>query len=245
MINNRPYIDLEKYVDLQGFDNLHSEICKGIATARSCIIDGNQIINPGSINPHGQGYKVKPLYDAYSIWQSLPDTDPLKIAGKELDYNQLTTYLKFAFGGYDLYSHYDILESDFESNGLSEVANHFPNLINWIFSFKTSGIFSSLHSSTLFVLEAGGIPWEHFDPEVSNDEHGMMPEFIHIKTDLDRPFYLLDPETKTRTYINTRVAWWDEREWHGGEPINRSTYTLRINGRFTDSFKRKILEQDV
>lgn len=240
MINNQPYIDLEKYIDLKKFDSLHPEICKGIASARSYIIDGNHTINPGSINPYGQGYKIKPLYDAYSVWQSLADTDPLKIAGKDLSYNQLTTYLKFAFGGYDLYSHYKILDSDFEVDNLGEVANHFPNLINWIFSFKTSNIFSSLHSSTLFVLEAGGIPWEHFDPETSEED--FMPEFIHIKTDIERPFYIIDPVTNTRTYITTRVAWWDERKWHGGEPINRPTYTLRINGRFSDEFKRKVFK---
>jgi hypothetical protein len=91
-------------------------------------------------------------------------------------------------------------------------------------------------------LEAGGIPWEHCDPESTADEgEDFIPEFIHIKTDLDRPFYMIDQVAKERKYINTRVAWWNERDWHGGEPINRPTYTLRINGRFSDDFKQKIL----
>jgi len=244
-INGIPYLDLEKHVDLQVFDSLHSEICRGISTARPFIIDGNHKINLGSINPHAQGYKIQPLYEKFSHWESLADTDPLKIAGKDLNHNQLTTYLKYAFGGYDLYAHYDILEPNFETNGLSELSNHFPNLIKWIFDFKTLEIFESLHSATLFVLEAGGIPWEHFDPEVSNNEKEILSEFIHFKTDLDRPFYLFDSEQNSRTYVNTRVAWWNESDWHGGEPILRSTYTLRINGIFTDSFKKRILEQDV
>jgi len=243
MINNRLYIDLAKHVDLTEFDSLHPEICKGIATAKSLSIDGNQIINPGSINPCSQGYKVNPLYEIYSLWNSLPDTDPLKISGKDLNYNQLTAYLKFAFGGYDLYSIYKILDVDFQNNGVGELNEHFPNLVNWILNFETSGIFKSLHSATLMTLEAGGVPWEHFDPETDEeDEEEWRPEFIHIKTDLDRPFYVLDPLTNIRTYITTRVAWWDEREWHGGDPINRPTYTLRINGRFSDDFKRRILE---
>jgi hypothetical protein len=241
MIYNRPYIDLTKYIDLESFDSLHSEISRGIVTARPFIIDGNHKINPGSINPTGQGYKVKPLYNAYSEWESLPEDNPLKVAGNSLTYNQLTTYLKYAFGGYDLYSHYDVLEYGPENNS-EKVGEHFPNLLKWILDFKENGIFSILHSATIFVLEAGGIPWEHYDPEYSDSDKDFIPEFIHIKTDIERPFYLFDPNTQTRTYINTRVAWWDERDWHGGEPINRSTYTLRINGRFTDSFKRKILE---
>lgn len=242
MINNHLYIDLATHVDLTEFDSLHSEICRGIATAKSFSIDGNQIINPGSINPCSQRYKIKPLYEIYSLWDNLPDTDPLKIAGKDLNYNQLTSYLKFALGGYDLYSMYKILDVDFQNNGVGEIKEHFPNLVNWILNFETSGIFKSLHSATLMTLEAGGVPWEHFDPETDEEnEEEWRPEFIHIKTDLDRPFYVLDPLTNIRTYITTRVAWWDEREWHGGDPINRPTYTLRINGRFSDDFKRKIL----
>ncbi len=246
MINGLPYIDLSPYIDLKEFDNLHPEICRGIATARHLAIDGLQSINPGSINPKGQGYDIKPLYESYSIWNALLDDDPLKVSGKDLDYNQLTSYLKYAFNGYDLYSFYKILDVDFQDNGYGEIADHFPTLITWILSFKTSGIFNTLHSATLMTLEAGGVPWEHCDPETSEeDEENFIPEFIHFKTDIDRPFYMLDTETNKRTYINSRVAWWNERDWHGGEPIHRATYTLRINGRFSEEFKKKIFKDNV
>ena len=240
MIGNRLYIDLEKHIDISQLDSLHPEICRGIATARHLSVSGLQTIHPGTINPHSQGNLVKPLYDVYSYWQSLPDTDPLKIAGKDLNYNQLTDYLKFAFGGYDLYSLYKLLDVDFRNTGIGEIQNHFPNLINWILSFETDGILRDIHSATLMSLEAGGLPWEHRDPEPEWEGH--IAEFIHFKTDLDRPFYMIDPNTKNRVYINTRVAWWDETDWHGGEPINRPTYTLRINGSFTNEFKKKIYD---
>jgi hypothetical protein len=241
MINGYPYINLEKFVDLTEFDALHAEICRGIATSKHLAVNGLQKINPGSINPNSQGYSVKALYDVYSHWQSLPNNDPLKIAGLNLDYNQTTTYLKYALGGYDLYSLYRLLDEADNSINLTEINSHFPKLTSWIINFKTSGVFSSIHSSTLITLEAGGIPWEHYDPEVSSDVPGMKSEFIHIKTDLDRPFYILDPNTNTKVYMNTRVAWWDENVWHGGEPINRPTYTLRITGKFSESFMKRIM----
>ena len=235
MINNRLYIDLKDLVDVQGFDSLHPEICRGISTAQHLAVNGLQTINDGTIRPHAQGRYVKPLYEIYSIWKNLPEDNPLKIAGKDLDYNQLTTYLKFAFGAYDLYCIYKILDVDFQEVGVGEMGKHFPNLVKWILNFKTLGIFRSIHSATLMVLEAGGIPWEHCDPEPARV--GEIAEFIHIKTDLDRPFYMVDSPPNNRLYINTRVAWWDETDWHGGEPIDRPTYTLRINGRFTTEFK--------
>lgn len=239
MIGNRLYIDLAEHVDLKDFDALHPEICRGIATARHLAFNGLHTINLGTIHPHAQGFMVKPLYDVYSLWNSLSDDDPLKLAGKDLNYNELTTYLKFAFGGYDLYSLYKILDVNFQETGVGDIGDHFPNLVKWIFSFKTSGIFKSLYSATLMVIEASGIPWEHCDPEPAMV--GEIAEFIHIKTDLDRPFYMVDPNTNSRVYVNhTRVAWWDETDWHGGEPIDRPTYTIRINGRFSDEFKQKI-----
>lgn len=239
MIGDRLFIDLEKHIDLTEFDSLHPEICRGIATARHLAYNGLHTINPGTINPSSQGYPVKPIYEMYTLWESLPDTDPVKVFGKDLDYNELTSYLKFALGGYDLYSLYKVLDVDHHTHGIGEIEQHFPGLVTWIVNFKRKNVFSFIHSATLMTLEAGGIPWEHYDPEVIN-EKGTPSEFIHIKTDLDRPFYMIDPATHKKTYMNTRVAWWDENDWHGGEPIQRPTYTLRINGGFSKEFKEKI-----
>ena len=241
MINGLPYINLEQYVNLKEFDDLHLEICKGIATARHLSVHGLQKINPGSINPDSQGCKINPLYEVYSYWQALPDNDLLKTNGKDLEYNQLSTYLKYSLGAYDAYYLYRLFEDADDNMTLNEINDHFPNLTSWIINFKTSGIFSSIHSSVLFVLDEAGIPWEHYDPELASV--GLMSEFIHIKTDLDRPFYMIHPETKEKVYITTRVAWWNENVWHGGEPINRPTYTLRITGKFSDSFRNQILNQ--
>lgn len=240
MINNNIlYIDLQNYINVKEFDILHPEICRGIATARHLAFEGSQKINKGTINSAAQGKKVDPLYSVFELYESLSEDHPIKKASKDLDYNQLSIFLKYALGGYDLYTFYRILSVGFNENGIGEIENHFPNLVNWIKDFEKSGMFKSLHSATLMVLEAGGIPWEHCDPEPARE--GDVAEFIHIKTDLLRPFYMVHPSTKERVYVNTRVAWWDETDWHGGEPIDRPTYTLRINGRFNDDFKERII----
>lgn len=238
-INNQPYLDLKDYIDLQSYDNLHSEICRGFVKANHLIINGSQVINNGSINPGN----FKPLYDAYKELQALPNNDPLKQAAHGLDYNQLTTYLKYAFGGYDLYSRYVLFEDCTDKIILGEVAEYFPNVIQWIKDLE-GPVFRTIQGATFFLLEAGGVPFEHHDPATTAESLKWVPEFIHIKTDLDRPFYLKDSVSKEKTYINTRVSWWNERDWHGGEPILRPTYTFRIDGLFTDEFKKRILKND-
>ena len=236
-IKNQPYIDLKDYIDLKSYDDLLPEICLGFAKASQLVINGSQIINDGSVNPRN----FKPLYEAYKELQTLPDDDPIKQAAQGLDYNQLTTYLKYALGGYDLYSRYVLFEECDEEIISGEVAEHFPNVIQWIKNLKGS-IFQNIHGSTFFLLEAGGIPLEHHDPAVKEEHLKWIPEFIHIKTDLDRPFYLKDSINNEKTYINTRVAWWNERDWHGGDPVLKPTFTFRVDGVFTPEFRNKILE---
>jgi len=237
MIHDRIFFDLEQFIDLTEFDRLHLEISKGIATARHLALDGIHEIPEGTIHPHAQGIPVTPLYEVVSMWKSLSDDDPRKIAGKDLTHNQLTDYLKNAFGAYDFYRLFPIIE---EHNIIGEVSEHFPGLLKWIQSFISNGILDSLYSSNLISVDAGGIPWEHLDPRQPGETPGYLPEFIHIKTDCDRPFYILDPSTGQKTFMNTRVAYWNESDWHGGIPIQRPTYTLRINGRFSKKFKQQI-----
>lgn len=238
-INQLPYIDLSDHIDLTSYDKLHSEICRGFAKADQLVINGSHIINDGSINPGN----FKPLYEVYKELELLPDNDPLKQAAQDLDYNQLTTYLKYAFGGYDLYSRYVLFEDCTDEIIPSKVANHFPNVMQWITNLKGT-VFKTIEGATFFLLEANGVPFEHRDPANNEEDHKNIPEFIHIKTDLDRPFYLKDCTTRKKTYINTRVSWWNERDWHGGEPIARPTYTFRIDGVFTENFKAKIFKND-
>lgn len=237
MIGNRLFINLEDYIDVTDFDSLHPEICRGIATARHLSRNGLHTINPGTIHSDAQGFKIKTVYEAYSEWNALPDDDPLKLAGQGLDYNQLTTYLKYAFGGYDLYSLYILFDDTDGPIQHSEINEHFPGLSSWILNLVNRGILKEVHTVTLFTLEASGLPWEHCDPEPS--WVGNIATFVHVKTDLERPFYMVDPTTSERLYMNTRVAWWDETDWHGGEPVNHPTYTLRINGWFTEELKKK------
>jgi hypothetical protein len=253
VIKDKLFINLDEFVDLKEFDALLPSICRGMATANHLALYGLQIYHPGTVHPDAQGIEIEPLSQVYNYWNNLPEDDPLKIAGKDLTYNQLTTFLKFALGGYDHYMVYKLLETGFERKGVGEIINHFPDLMEWIYNLKNSGIFKRISSANIMALDAGGIPWEHHDPEDPltgifdpNDKNpsGYITEFVHIKTDCDRPFYMIHPKTKEKIYINTRVAWWDERDWHGGEPINRPTYTVRVNGLFTDDFRKRLGVED-
>ena len=52
--------------------------------------------------------------------------------------------------------------------------------------------------------------------------------------------YLWDPKNKNKVYLNTRAAWWNDVDWHGGEKIMEQSYSLRIDGKFTDTFRNTL-----
>jgi hypothetical protein len=245
-IFGNPYIDLSTYIDLTSFDKLHPEICKGFAVARDMAAVGSVDVPEGFMNLKVYNDQFKPLYVAYNDLLNLSDDNPIKINGKELKDNELSTYLKFAMGAYDLYSFYVLYDfkdgwrEDETIRGRQGIADYFPAVISWIDSLVENKVFSHIGRATFFVQEAGGISFEHKDPSVDPEYPDVPSEFIHLSPSLDRPFYVRDFETEEKTYIRTRAGYWNDQDYHGGDPVMKPTYSLRIDGRFTDEFKAKI-----
>jgi hypothetical protein len=255
-INNQPYIDLEPYLNMNEFDQLQSEIYRGFAEAREFAKEGTWM-SPGftfkdmSYQPHW-----KPIYKALEEFLSLPDNDPVKLGGIDLykDFknykqrNKFTRYLKIAMGAYDPYTYYFLWEEGSWDNRsaprkLTEEAEYFPNVVRWVESTIDNGIFEHIGRVIFFHCEADGIPFEHRDLDAKNGIDVVRPhrnEFIHIRPNTKKAFYVWDPETKNKTYLNTRAAWWNDVDWHGGERIMEQSYSLRIDGKFTNEFRKKL-----
>jgi hypothetical protein len=54
--------------------------------------------------------------------------------------------------------------------------------------------------------------------------------------------YVRDSLTLEKYYVNSRVAYWNDQDRHGGDPSNTPTYAIRIDGKFTEKFKEKIYD---
>ena len=61
-----------------------------------------------------------------------------------------------------------------------------------------------------------------------------------IPTNTKKPFYVWDPDTKNKVYLNARAAWWNDQDWHGGDAIKEQSYAIRIDGKFTEEFRKLI-----
>lgn len=255
-INNQPYINMENYINMKRFNELQPEIIRGFAEARMYAKEGTWMEPGFTFEDMSYKYHWKPIYEATKLFHALPDDDPIKIEGLKLykDFsnyeqrNKFTRYLKMAMGAYDPYIYYFLWEEGSWDDRtaprkLTEESKYFPGVVKWVEEMITDNIFEHIGRVIFFHCEADGIPFEHRDLDANNGINNTSPhrnEFIHVRPNTKKAFYLWDPELKNKTYINTRAAWWNDQDWHGGEQIMEQSYGLRIDGKFTEQFRQEL-----
>ena len=66
-------------------------------------------------------------------------------------------------------------------------------------------------------------------------------EFVWFRTNLDKPFYMLNPETNEKKYVESYSAWFDTvNQFHGGDSREGLSFSIRVDGVFTDEFRKRI-----
>lgn len=255
-INNQPYYDIENFLDMKEFDRLQPEIIRGFADAREFAKEGTWMKPAFRVEDMSYIPNWKPIYKAIEEFLALPDDDPIKQGGIDLyrdfqDFrirNRFTRYIKMAMGAYDPYIYYFLWEQGSWDDRtaprkLTPEAEYFPNTVKWVESLVGT-IFEDIGRVIFFHCEADGIPFEHRDLDGTKGiQDGYTPhrnEFIHIRPNLKKPFYLWDPENQNKIYINSRAAWWNDQDWHGGDRLMQQSYGLRIDGKFTENFRKQL-----
>lgn len=259
-IGGQPYINLDPYLDIEGFKKLHPEICKGFALARDYAKEGTWMA-PG-FDWKDASYIIdwKPIYQAWDEYKSLPDYDPIKIVGDTIlpvdfnDYKQrniFTRYLKSVLGANDPYIYYFLwTEGDWNQRNSerqkTQESQFFPGVVKWIENLIESKIIDRIGRVIFFHCDHNGKAFEHRDLDRNN---GMMNdnqysnhknEFIHIRYRTKRGLYIWDPVAENKVYINSNAAFWNDEDWHGGEHSKEVEYGLRIDCKFTLEFRQKL-----
>jgi hypothetical protein len=66
-------------------------------------------------------------------------------------------------------------------------------------------------------------------------------EFIWFRTNLHKPFYMLNHRTNEKLYVESYTAWFDTvNQFHGTDPAEGLTFSIRVDGIFTDEFRKRI-----
>jgi hypothetical protein len=75
---------------------------------------------------------------------------------------------------------------------------------------------------------------DHENADICND-------FIWFRTNLRKPFYLLDQYTGEKLYADSYSAWFDAvNQFHGSDAADGLNFSIRVDGQFTDGFRSQI-----
>jgi hypothetical protein len=66
-------------------------------------------------------------------------------------------------------------------------------------------------------------------------------EFIWFRTNMNKPFYMFNHHTGEKKYVESYSAWFDTvNQFHGTDPGEGLTFSIRVDGIFTDEFRKRI-----
>jgi hypothetical protein len=78
-------------------------------------------------------------------------------------------------------------------------------------------------------------------PHRDHDVVEVCHEFVWFRTNLSKPFYMLDHRTRGKLYVDSYSAWFDTvNQFHGSDPCEGLTFSVRVDGRFTPEFQSLI-----
>jgi hypothetical protein len=140
-------------------------------------------------------------------------------------------YLAHSSSGHGLESYYDLDDTDLWRPG--EEAAEFPELMDFIATLP----FAATGRMLIIYDDSGRAVPAHRD----HDNSDLCHEFIWLRTNFDKPFYMLDPGTGEKLYVEGHSAWFDSvNQFHGADASGGLSFSIRVDGRFSDDFRRQI-----
>lgn len=74
-----------------------------------------------------------------------------------------------------------------------------------------------------------------------HDSVELCHEFVWLRTNLSKPFYMFNPDTGERAYVRGHSAWFDTvNQFHGADASGGLSFSIRVDGVFDDTFRRQI-----
>lgn len=119
----------------------------------------------------------------------------------------------------------------------TEAAGEFSLLMDFIAAlpFKATGRMLIMYDDVCRPVSAHR---DHTETEMSHD-------FIWFRTNLKKPFYMLNHKTGEKMYVESYSAWFDTvNQFHGSDAQEGLSFSIRVDGIFTDEFKKRIPTPD-
>lgn len=71
--------------------------------------------------------------------------------------------------------------------------------------------------------------------------HELCHEFLWFRTNLRKPFYMLNETTGEKQYVESHSAWFDTvNQFHGGDATGELAISIRVDGIFSDELRARM-----
>jgi len=241
---DKPFLDCQSFINVEELKSLNLEICAGIAV--SDIKAG--VYGPGIEDADTFGNfmllknKMKKSEEYKDIWNKMSHNQQNIFAKLYFNlYNPSTTvYLREPRKDVDpIQAYLHKSKSDFFE--WTSNIDKFPKLKIWLDKL-TADVFQQYGRILFFIHEHDCKLLTHRDG-LSYTPHSN--EFLWICPTESKNFYVYDEVNKIKHYVNTPVAFFNDLDMHGGDINSAMTWSLRIDGVFTEDFRSKLNLQDV
>jgi hypothetical protein len=75
---------------------------------------------------------------------------------------------------------------------------------------------------------------DHIETELCHD-------FLWFRTNLRKPFYMLNHQTAEKLYVESYSAWFDSvNQFHGSDAVEGLSFSIRVDGIFNEEFKARV-----
>jgi hypothetical protein len=237
LINGLPWINLEPFIDIDALAVQKAKIAAALAAS-------HPFRYPSIVGAQGN------LYDQSLV--ELGDYAKELIKDEEYEHRNLLKLLGsapkiqlFCKYMYDVVSLNEAIHlrtsrgGNYFSKHLAEhcidtPAFKFFNFLKvWL---DAQNIFSEYGRFVFFVNEAGVHSIKHRDYP---DGVSRKDNFIWLSLDGRKNFYVYDDVTEEHHYVTSRVALFDNSNWHGSDICQYTGWSLRIDGVFSPEFREK------
>ena len=231
LINDKPFIELDNFLNLSTLDKFEEEICLGFAKSEKYISLGStptqSILNS---NNHSAFQDVK---------------RQAKLRYPDLTEKELEWYSLIKGGeahGYVLFlKNIKRYPEDFRYKSLKDhciyapAAEHFKFLFKWI---DEQNCFKEYGRVLFFVSHPGQTGMIHKD---NVGIENLKDQYLWITgKKFPKSIFLYDKTSEERIYAKSRSTVFDNRNYHGTEnPHECATWSLRIDGVFNEDFLEK------
>lgn len=239
-IGGKPFIDCEQFLDIKTLEDLNLSICTGIAV--SDIKAG--VYGPGVENTERYGNFMKMKN------QMLSDQTEIGQRWKRMTHNQQNIFAKLYFHLYNpstvCYLREPVKGADpilaymkkgsEDSYEWTNNIKNFPELKTWLDSLI--GTVFEQYGRILFFIH------EH-DCGLLLHKDGMKyvphkSEFLWINPTGLKKFYIYDEHAGIKHDVHPKAVFFNDLDMHGGEPTSQMTWSLRIDGVYTQKFREKL-----